>query len=74
MRLRLWARALRFLQRRCGHPSRHVTADLLEGGYLPLMLQWCRLCGAWRFQNEHPERVAGTSPWNEPHPEWWLCG
>ena len=70
--LRLWALLLRWIQSKCDHDPRHVTADVLEGDYLPLQLQWCRLCGAYRFQNEHPERVAGTPPWTNPRPDWWI--
>ena len=67
-REKLWAWALRNLQRRCDHPSKFVTADLNEGCNLPLQTQWCRLCGAYRFA------ASGSfvETWTPPRPDWWL--
>lgn len=66
--LKLWAWALRKLQSRCEHPLGSVTADILEGDNLPLQVQWCRLCGAWRFKAER----SFTETWNVPRPDWWV--
>lgn len=65
---RLWRWALRQLQRRCVHPPRHVMADVIEGGYPPFSLRWCRLCGAHRFVAETGEEP--TNPWRTPRPDW----
>jgi hypothetical protein len=69
MRMRLWAWALRQLQRRCDHSAEYVTADLNEGCSLPLQTQWCRLCGAYRFVAPG----SFTETWTRPRPDWWVA-
>jgi len=58
---RLWRKALRFLQKRCQHESRSVTADILEGDHSD-DVKWCRICGAYRRD--------GQLEWREPRPDW----
>lgn len=32
----------------CRHPTKHVTADILEGDWSFHAVQWCQRCGAYR--------------------------
>ena len=68
----LWARALEFLQRRCAHPDRFVSADILEGERLPFRVSWCRICGAYRHRCDSPGVPDGWSTWERPRPTWWI--
>jgi hypothetical protein len=62
--------ALRWLQRRCPHPSNEVRADLAEADYRPLMVTWCPICGAIALNRQEPD---GSVQWREmrrPQPTW----
>mgnify|MGYP001566351871 CR=1 FL=1 len=63
--VRLLDRLLEWLQGRCQHPSRSVTADVLEGARPGHQVMWCHKCGAYCFSDgrEH-------STWHRPHPMW----
>lgn len=65
----LFSWALSWLQDRCPHPSRSVVADILEGEILPVGVQWCRICGAWRrYYNDAP--VSPLNRFRSPRPRW----
>lgn len=57
---------LPYLHRACDHPSDEVTADILEGSSDDAV-EWCRICGAWRFVDEFSAQVftwrLAVSPW-----------
>jgi hypothetical protein len=48
----------------CAHPPKSVTADILEGDIREFQVEWCRICGAYRFA---PQGGGGTPlEWRVP--------
>ena len=64
----------------CRHPGNAVKADILEGdGHM--RVQWCEMCGAFRFH--WPDRWPNSggepdrpkySEWREPRPDYYEHG
>ena len=57
-----------WLQRRCDHPDRMVSADILEGCSKEIEIPYCNRCGAVRT-----DWFASTLPhdWRLPDPNLW---
>lgn len=60
--IRLEARLLKYLQRRCDHPGDMVAADILEGCWYE-EVRYCRHCGAYKFSR--------NLDWDRPDPTLW---
>ena len=69
---RLWAWALRLLQKQCIHDSRNVIADVLEGDHSPHFVAWCRVCGAYKRGYRPADPGREYLSWTMPRPDWWI--
>lgn len=73
----LLSKLLDWLQSRCTHPDYGVKADILEGGHY-CRVQWCEICGAFRFTDYEKVTAAGKTfqppdnEWRRPQPMWVL--
>lgn len=71
---RLILKLLRLLQTRCAHPAAAVKADILEGQMVNWkQVQWCEICGAWRFYypTALPPDFRHYSEWRTPRPDFY---
>lgn len=56
------------LQRRCAHPGRMVSVDILEGSSYSVATRYCNRCGAVALDYN------GTpAAWRRPDPNLWFC-
>lgn len=70
---------LNLMQRRCSHPSDHVTADILDGDFHggpggEQAVEWCLTCGAYRRVFDQWGKRPRCGDWHEPHPQWAVEG
>ncbi len=68
-------RLLAGIQHRCKHPSDFVTADIHEGQFedykgIGTSLNWCQICGAYRFRYRKNEDDPVLSMWRCPNNKW----
>ena len=73
---RLEAALLRWLQRRCRHPSNMVAVDILEGCADGIRVKYCRHCGSvdveWSTRRIWPEIHRDEhKTWRHPEPNLW---
>jgi hypothetical protein len=61
---------LAVLQRRCQHPGKMVSVDILEGGGAGVEVGLCNRCGAVRLRT--PQNVGTRGQlWRAPNPHLW---
>lgn len=51
---------------KCDHHPKTVIADILEGDYEGICVQWCQLCGSYRRGHFTPMGAMVYSDWREP--------
>lgn len=64
-------RIFEYFQKRCGHDSAWVSADILEGilDKDNVQIQWCKRCGSYRVTNGTFGAWTGWE-WRQPYATW----
>lgn len=66
---------LRFIQKRCEHPSEMVAADILEGCADGIEIKYCRRCGSvkteWDPHDPAHKYMILEHWWRRPDPFLW---